>query len=335
MFLFFIFDYMQKGDYFFINHLSKKEIFDYYKAYVPYMFNFIIPVIIFVTTVFTTSQLAKRSEILAILGTGTTYGRLLFSFLQPAILLTALSFYVNGWVIARNNEKWIAFEEKYIDDYKRDEKKNNLHFKINDDRYITIGQYKSLQKVGNKILLDTFRDNELQTRISAEKMIYDEEKDEWVLHNWVQRELQKDGEDITSGETLSPNIILKPGDISMDPRLQEMLTLTELHNHITTLKEQGSKNVNLFQVERDLKYMSPFAIIILTIIGVLFASRKSRMGNTIQIIIGCVFAFIYIGLLLFVKSVAIFTQTNTTLLIWIPNIVFFFITCILYKVVPK
>lgn len=299
------------------------------------MFNFIIPVIIFVTTIFTTSQLAKRSEILAILGTGTTYGRLLFSFLKPAILLTALSFYVNGWTIARNNEKWIAFEERYIDDYQSDEKKNNLHFKINDDRYITIGQYKSLQKVGRRILLDTFQNNELQTRISAEKMVYDEEKDEWILHNWTQRELQKDGENITSGKTLASNIILKPDDISMDPRLQEMLTLTELHEHIATLKEQGSQNVNLFQVERDIKYMSPFAIIILTIIGVLFASRKSRMGNTIQIIIGCVFAFVYIGLLLFVKSVATFTQTNTTLLIWVPNIVFLLITCILYKVVPR
>ena len=166
-------------------------------------------------------------------------------------------------------------------------------------------------------------------------MVYDEEKDEWILHNWTQRELQKDGENITSGDTLSSNIILKPGDISMDPRLQEMLTLTELHEHIATLKKQGSQNVNLFQVERDIKYMSPFAIIILTIIGVLFASWKSRMGNTVQIIIGCVFAFVYIGLLLFVKSVATFTQTNTTLLIWIPNIVFLLITCILYKVVPK
>lgn len=335
MFLICVFDYMQKGNYFFENHLSKKEIFDYYKAYVPYMFNFIIPVIIFVTTIFTTSQLAKRSEVLAILGTGTSYGRFLFSFLKPAIILTAANFYVNGWVIARNNEKWIAFEEQYIDDYDTNSAQNNLHFKINGDRYITIERYKSLQKIGSKILLDTFDNNELQTRITAEKMSYDDKENVWVLHNWTQREFQKDGEILTSGEKISPDIILKPDDISMNPRLQEMLTLTELHEHIKILKEQGSRHVNLFQVERDVKYMSPFAIIILTIIGVLFASTKSRMGNTVQIIIGCILAFVYIGLFLFVRGIAIYSQINTTLVIWIPNIIFFILTFILYKIVPR
>ncbi|MDR2401956.1 MAG: LptF/LptG family permease, partial [Cytophagales bacterium] len=206
MFLIFIFDYMQKGNYFFENHLSRKEIFDYYKAYVPYMLNFIIPVIIFVTTIFTTSQLTKRSEILAILGTGISYGRLLVSFLKPAILLTAASFYVNGWVIARNNEKWIYFEEQYIDNYDSNSTQNNLHLKINGNRYITIGKYKSLQKIGMKILLDTFENDELQTRITAEKMLYDDKADTWILHNWTQRELQKDGELLTSGDRLSPDI---------------------------------------------------------------------------------------------------------------------------------
>lgn len=335
IFLICVFDYMQKGNYFFENHLSYKEIFDYYKAYLPYMFNFIIPVIIFVTALFTTSQLSKRSEILAILGTGTSYGRFLFSFLKPAILLTALSFYINGWVIAKNNEKWIAFEEQYINDYDSNSATNNLHFKVNDDRYITIGKYKSFQKIGYKVLLDSFKDNALQTRISADKIFYDEEKNSWVLHNWTQREILKDEEILTSGVEMFTDIILKPDDISMNPRLQEMLTLTELHQHINALKKQGSVNINLFQVERDVKYMSPFAIIILTIIGVLFASKKSRMGNTIQIIIGCVLAFVYIGLFLFVRGIALFSQINTTLVIWIPNIIFSILVFILYKIVPK
>jgi lipopolysaccharide export system permease protein len=81
--------------------------------------------------------------------------------------------------------------------------------------------------------------------------------------------------------------------------------------------------------------MSPFAAIILTFIGVIVSSRKTRGGSGFQIALGFLLAFIYIIMFLLSRTFAEAGTTYPILSIWLPNIVFALTGLLLYKTVPR
>ncbi|NEJ83756.1 LptF/LptG family permease, partial [Rhizobium leguminosarum] len=94
-------------------------------------------------------------------------------------------------------------------------------------------------------------------------------------------------------------------------------------------------NLNFFLTEKYVRYMSPFAAIILTFMGIVVSARKSRGGVGLQIALGFILALIYIAFFLFSRGAANVKGNNLLLTIWMPNIVFSIISLILYKLTPK
>src|SRR3954470_6469000 len=68
-------------------------IFDYYCNFIPYIVNLFSPLFTFIAVIFFTSQMATRTEIVAILSSGVSYRRLLFPYMLSATVITALSLY--------------------------------------------------------------------------------------------------------------------------------------------------------------------------------------------------------------------------------------------------
>ena len=75
-------DFTEKNGQFIKHKLDYKEIIAYYYyGYTPFIINFITPISVFITTVFVTSRLAQRTEIIAILSSGVSFPRFLASLL--------------------------------------------------------------------------------------------------------------------------------------------------------------------------------------------------------------------------------------------------------------
>src|ERR1035437_8930263 len=74
-----VIDYSEKVD----NLVSKKApllaVMNYYKDFVPHITALLFPLFIFIATIFFTSKIAYKSEIIAILSAGVSYQR----FLRP------------------------------------------------------------------------------------------------------------------------------------------------------------------------------------------------------------------------------------------------------------
>ena len=81
--------------------------------------------------------------------------------------------------------------------------------------------------------------------------------------------------------------------------------------------------------------MSPFAAIILTFIGVILSSRKTRGGSGFQIALGFLLAFIYIIMFLLSRTFAEAGTAYPMLSVWIPNLAFAMTGLFLYKTVPR
>lgn len=327
-------DITEKNEYFIRNKLSFQQIADYYYNFLPFMTNMVTPITIFITTVFVTSRLSQRTEIIAILSGGISFMRFLIPYLIGASILGIFSFILTGWVLADANKKRVAFEIEYIDSPYRTSSRN-IHIKLSADSYLYVGQYRSYNGIGTDVTLETIRDNQLLEKLSAKSIRWIEETNQWQLKDWIHRKIDGMNEYITSGAVLDTTLNLHPNDFSINPKLHEMLTLTELEYHIKKLKEKGTDNINFFLTEKYVRYMSPFAVIILTFMGVVVSARKSRGGVGLQIALGFILALIYIAFFLFARGAANVKGNNLLLTIWMPNIVFSMISLVLYRLTPK
>ncbi|HRH36212.1 MAG TPA: LptF/LptG family permease, partial [Catalimonadaceae bacterium] len=134
---------------------------------------------------------------------------------------------------------------------------------------------------------------------------------------------------------IDTNLTLKPKDFESQYMKYETLTNTELGSYISELKSRGADNLETYEVEQYLRITYPFAIVILTMIGVILSSRKTREGAGFQIAMGFVLAFIYIIFYITSRTVAQAGSLDPILACWLPNLVFTAIGIVLYKSVPK
>ena len=328
-------DYTEKVDDFIKNQVPGRAIFvEYYLNFIPYWFNFISPLTVFIATVFFTARLAARTEVIAMLSSGISFGRFLVPYLIGASLIALLMFWLVGWVLPKANLVRNEFEKKYVkSQYYYDGR--NVHIKIAPEVYAYLESYNTGTQTGNKFSLETIVGTELKKKLTADRIVWQPEKERWTLENYRIRTLDGLRESVTTGATLDTTINLSPKDFESDYNLFETFTLPELNDHIDLVISRGADGVEVYLIEKYIRFSQPVTILILTAIGVIVSARKSRRGVGLQIAFGFILAFIYILFFLISKGVAEAGNINTLLAIWLPNIVFSGVGLLLYKTLPR
>jgi lipopolysaccharide export system permease protein len=328
-------DFTEKNGQFVKHRLEYKEILDYYYyGYVPFIINFITPISVFVTTVFVTSRLAQRTEIIAVMSSGVSFLRFLAPYLAGAMAITLCSFALTGWILAKANMKRVAFETEYISKFFYNNAQH-LHIRMPPDRYFYVEHYRTYNQLGTNITIETIRNNQLIEKLSAKRIQWLQEEEQWQLQDWMMRTIEGLEERIQHGSTLNVTLNIRPDDFNMNPKLHETLTLPELNIQIEALNNKGADNVHIFLTDKYVRYMSPFSAVILTFMGVVVSARKTRKGIGLQLAVGFILAFVYIACFLFSKGFAEAKGTHILLTVWMPNIVFSILGVILYMLVPK
>ena len=115
----------------------------------------------------------------------------------------------------------------------------------------------------------------------------------------------------------------------------EEMNLFEIHNHIQKLELRGADNTMPYRIEMHKRIASPFAILILTVIGAALSSRKTRGGMGLHIGIGIVIAFSYILFMEFSRVFAMSGLFSPILAAWFPNILFSLIGIYFFVKAPK
>lgn len=308
----------------------------YFLNYVPYVANLITPIMVFIAAVFVSSKMAGHTEVVAILSSGISYPRFLRPFFMGAIIITIASFFLTGWIIPNANKFRVAFETQYFEDefVYRD---RDVHFKVSPTKYVYLNSYDNHQDQGYKFTLEEIEDKKLQWKLSSSRIAWDSVKMGWRLTDWSLRTLNEFGEQYHY-EQIEDTVIyinMKPGDFENMKNLQQTLTLNELNDYIAELELKGADNIPIYRIEKLLRFMSPFTTIILTFIGVILSSRKTRGGVGFQMALGFLIAFIFMLLFIATKSIAETGSMNPVLAIWMPNIIFSVLTLFIYRFVPK
>lgn len=135
-------------------------IFEYYFNFIPYIINLFSPLFTFIAVIFFTSQMATRTEIVAILSSGVSYRRLLYPYMISATVITILSLILNNFVIPHATKKQIIFEDKYIRNefYNQDK---NIHKQIAPGTYIYMERFITTEQTGVRFSIEKFREGQL------------------------------------------------------------------------------------------------------------------------------------------------------------------------------
>ncbi len=325
-----VIDYSEKVDEFVKRKAPWPEILNFYKNFIPYMVAFLFPLFIFIATIFFTSKLAYKSEIIAILASGVSYPRFLRPYMVGSILLCTVSLVANHWVIPAANKQRLAFEDRYVHDVSMSSDRN-VHLRLSNELYIFIQSYDFTSNTGYRFTAERIAGTELKEKIMADRVSYDSVKKVWKLYNATIRTNDSLKEDLKFASELVKQYPFIPADLDDDNDIMTAMTTPELNKVITREKLRGRENLNFYYVERHRRTAQPFAAMILTVIGACIASRKVRGGSGLHLALGIVISAAYIMAIQFTATFSTKAGLNPLLAVWIPNIIFGAIAVYLYR----
>lgn len=292
------------------------------------------PLLVFISTVFVTAKLASRTEVVAILSAGISFRRFILPFFVGSLFISGLIFYLKGYVIPRANKIRMNFENIYIwPEYNYDQR--NIHIKVAPESYVYMESYNNTIHCGYQFTLETLSDSVLKDKITANRIIWIPETKKWRIEFWKKQIFDGKKEYFTRGDALDTTLNLHPEDFESQRFMYDQLTLTELDYEINKLTDRGVEGIAPYQIEKYDRFTYPFSIVLLTIIGVIIASKKSRKGMALQITLGFMLAFTYIFFVVIGRSFASVGGIPPVISCWIPNFIFSIIGLVIYWRIPK
>ncbi len=196
--------------------------------------------------------------------------------------------------------------------------------------------YNSSLDRGEKFTMERIENSVLKSKLVADKIVWDSTKNRWLIKNYFIRHFNGDLETLETGKSIDTTLnSITPEDFRRRDNYAEKMNFWELREFIGQQKLQGASNVKAWLIEKYKRLAFPFSTFILTLIGLSLSSRKVRGGVGMHIALGVLLSFSYI---IFMRFTTIFATAGTMdplLAVWLPNIVFTFISFYLYKLAPK
>ena len=312
----------------------KEIIFDYYLNFVPYFVNLFSPLFTFIAVIYFTSKMASVTEIVAILGSGVSFRRMLRPYMITALFLTLLSFYLANFLIPHTNRGLVNFKNTYLKN-KYHNTDRNIHIQIAPGAFIYVESYNVDDNRGIRFTMERYNQGVLYYKMSANNIVWDSTKSMWTIHNYSIRLINGLEEKLISGIKIDTSINLSPDDFYRKSDNMELMNYVQLRKFIKDEKLKGSDNIKYYEVEKDKRIAMPFSTFILTIIGVSVSSRKVRGGIGMHIAFGLALTFLYILFTRITETFATYGNLSPLMAVWIPNLLFMVVALYLLKIAPK
>lgn len=329
-----VFDINERIDKFITNNASLQEIvFDYYLNFIPYYANLFSSLFVFIAVIFFTSKLASNSEIIAILSNGISFKRLLKPYMISAAVIAIVTFVFGSFIIPPSNVKRIDFENKYIRK-KSVDYASKIQMQAAPGVIAYFGSYDNATKTGYNFSLDEFKDNQLVSRLTANKIMYDSAF-HWTIKDYQIRDFEGLEEKITSGDNIDTTLYITPRDFLISETDYQLLTTPALLSYIKSQKKRGVGNIQSFEIGYHTRFASFMSAFILTVIGASLSSRKVKGGTGLNIGIGLALSMGYILFMTISASFAVSGLMSPMIAAWIPNVLFTLIALFIYTKAPN
>ncbi|MBP5536077.1 MAG: LptF/LptG family permease [Bacteroidales bacterium] len=333
------FDVSEKLDDFLHNHAPLKEIvLNYYMNFIPGFVNLYSPLFIFIAVIFFTSKMAGNTEIIAILGSGVSYKRMLRPYVFGSVIVAMVVALLGNFVIPVSNRTLIEFERQYVHTYAMNRNYfSNIHFQPNPQEQVFVESFDVKARTGYRFVIDSYdTSRRLKDRLTADVIRYDTATGLWEAQRYFRRHIDGDREKLEHRFVTDISLKLKPEDFHRVSTHIETMTTPQLNRHIEQERIRGSAGtVVLAKIELYQRLLNPLAIIIMTFIGVAISSRKTRGGIGLHLALGISIAFGYIVFMRVTEVFAINGNLQPLMAVLLPQLVFGLAAGLLVYKVPK
>ncbi len=334
-----VIDISEKTDDFVRSGLTFSQIvMQYYIGFVPHILALLFPLFVFLATIFFTSKMAGRSEIVAVLASGTSFNRFLRPFFFSGIILAAILWMGNRYVIPWANGIRVSFQENYVDKNSSYNplvaNRSNMYLQIGPSSYAGLS-YDTASKSGTSFFVQHVTGNKVDYNLRAETIRWDTAHNNWILDNVIERRINGLKETVTMTPAMTKTFTFKPFDLKRDEYTKDKLTTPQLDRFIQFEELRGVEGLNALKVERYRRDATPASVILLTFIGAVVASRRVRGGSGVHLAIGFIAGASFILTDRFSTIFSTKGNLHPVLAAWMPNIIFAFVALWFYRRAPK
>jgi lipopolysaccharide export system permease protein len=332
-----VIDISEHTDDFAKSGLTTQEIFlQYYVGFIPHIVAMLFPLFVFISVIFFTSKMANRSEFVAILSSGVSLNRILRPYWIGGIFLGMILWLANDYVIPKANAIRTSFEARYTKSVlPNDASSGAIYMRTDSFSYAGMRYYDTTSKAGGNFFMETLKGNEVIHNLRADNITWDTAKKVWKLTGVVERKLNGMQEQVSFNYEVFRKLSFDPSDLKRDEYTQARLISPELRKRIAKERLRGSETVKELEMENAHRLATPFAVILLTIIGAILACRKIRGGSGVHLATGIIICAVFILADRFSTIFSTKGDLNPYLAAWIPNILFSAVTIYLYRKAPK
>jgi lipopolysaccharide export system permease protein len=281
----------------------------YYRHYIPEIVRLVMPLALFLSTMYTTARLAQSMQIAALTSAGVSFWRLLVPFAMVGLAVTAFMLWFNGFVVPPANSVVLDFQRRYYRDSPDEVEAAGIYRQLAPGSVLRVGYFDASQNRALDVELLSFEERwrvtpagdtvrvpvRLIERTTATDMLWSDSTLRWTLSDATRRVFAPDGREIRQPISGDTALAVRPADIARGERDAEMLTLTETRAYVESLRRTGVSRLGRPLVEMHEKVAYPFANIVLVLLGVPLAVRRRRSGQAVALAIGLVVAFAYLA----------------------------------------
>ena len=335
-----VIDSSEKADDFVKSGLTSSQIFTkYYIGFIPFIISMIFPLMVFIAVIYFTSKLAGRSEIVAILANGVRYRRFLRPYFIGGCLLGLFLWYCNMFVFPKGNSIRSDFQIRYIDNnssyYSGQLSNTTFYLKSDPITYVAIRYYDTTNKVSSGFFLQKIKGNKVYYNLRGESIKWDTAHKDWKVENAVERYIDGMHETVKQIKAMNLKLSITPADLRRDEYLKDKLTSPDLQHFIGMEEQRGTEGLNTYKVEYYRRIATPFSVVILTLLGAVVASRKTRGGSGLHLAFGIVAAATFVIMDRFSIVFSSKGHLHPLIAAWIPNLIFIVVTFFVYRKAPK
>lgn len=304
---------------------------EYYIPFVIYYANTFMPLALFISTILFTSQLANKTEVVAIHSAGISFTRFLKPYFIGAFAITALALLANHFVVPNTNGTFEEFKDNYLRSTKKSKTSvSNVNLQLSDKDYVYFRNFNLKSNRGYDFTYERFDSLKLQYKLMARNLTYNPKDSSYTLNNYKERFVGAKNDSITSGRKLDTVFNFKPQDLIYTTTLAKAMNSYDLSNLIAKSENRGVKNLNQYKVEIYKRTSLPISSFILTLIAVALGSKKRRGGIGINLASGVAIMFLYVFFLKIFEVLGAGAASNPLIMVWVPNILFGIIAFYLY-----
>ena len=286
----------------------------------------------FISVIWFTSKMAGNTEIVPILSAGVSFNRFLRPYFISSAILVAATILVFNFVLPQSNKARLDFEETY---YRDPSSNRNVFMQLNDNDILHFSSYHGLKKEISNFSLENYKNDQLAYTFKARTAKGDSTNTDWHFESVQIRHMGDFNDNYRYYVELDTTMEFGISDLVFRPNKIDAMNNKELDEFIKEQERTGSEKIAFYRVKKHERWASPFAIFILTLIGVSVSSKKSRGGLGINIAIGLGICVLYIFAMQMTTVAAINVGFTPLWAVWLPNIIFSFIAYYLYLKAPK